>query len=312
MARRRQFWLAVLVLLPWPVAIAMRHLSRLPDPSTTRLKSQVAAVSKDGMIRLAGGNFAMGSPRPSFDDQRPVHRVALDSFWMDAALVTNRQFAVFVDQTQYQTTAQRRGKSLVFDRGIGGWREVVGANWQHPEEPDSSLVGRDDYPVVHVSWHDVTAYAAWAGKRLPTEAEFEFAARSGLSDGAYPWGRTRTPEGTYRANFWQGWFPENDRGQDGFLGVSPVKHFPPSRWGLYDMAGNVWCWCADWYAPDYYGQSLAKNPAGPKTGQDRVRRGGCWLSTANYGGALRVAYRDHAPSSETSNHTGFRCVRNVE
>lgn len=266
------------------------------------------------MIRLPSGSFAMGSPRAGDHDAQPLHRVRLEAFWLDTTPVTNRQFQHFVEQTAYETEADRRGSSLVFDRRLSEWREVVGVNWRHPDEPDGSLVGKENHPVVHVTWQDAATYAAWAGKRLPTEAEFEYAARGGLSDCTYPWGRQLTLDDTlpnqgHLANAWQGHYPEQDLGLDGYRGTSPVGKFPPNRFGLVDMAGNVWNWCADWYAADYYGASLADNPRGPADGTERVRRGGSWLSAINYGGALRVDVRDHAPPGESTNHTGFRCAR---
>jgi sulfatase modifying factor 1 len=262
----------------------------------------------DGMARLPGGSFAMGSA-DSAPDQRPVHRVKLSRFWLDAHPVTNRQYAEFVEATQHKTTAEARVNSLVFDPTTAAWQEVAGADWRHPRGPNDSLVGKEDYPVVHVSWFDAVAYATWAGKRLPTEAEFEYAARAGLADCRYPWGRSLLPDNKLMANFWQGGAEQPDRGLDGFAGLAPVGSYPANRWGLCDMAGNVWCWCADWYAPDAYGQSLSRDPQGPATGTERVRRGGSWLSPAPYDGALEVSERGHAPPEQSTNHTGFRCAR---
>ncbi len=308
MSRRKQriCWVA-LVLLPGPIVWGVRHLDSAAAP--TPAAPPVAIPVVDGMARLPGGSFSLGSSDATHLDQRPVHRIVLAGFWFDTHPVTNWQFAQFVESTHYETTAERRGHSLVFDRSTGSWREVAGASWRHPRDAQDSLVGKEEQPVVHVSWYDACAFAAWAGKRLPTEAEFEYAARGGLADCQYPWGRELTPEGPYMGNYWQGWFPQVDRGLDGFQGLSPVGVFPPNRWGLFDMASNVWCWCADWYAPDYYGQSLPNNPTGPTTGAERVRRGGSWLSSEHHDGSLLVAHRDHAPPDQTTNHTGFRCAR---
>lgn len=310
MARsRRRYWWALLLVLPWPVVLGLQRLQRSPSDSKTL--DPLSVETSAGMIHIPGGTFVMGSPRPATADQRPAHAIQISAFWLDATPVTNRQFARFVQQTGYQTTAQRQGESRVFDPLTGTWHQVKGADWQHPKGPTSSLMGREDYPVVHVSWYDATAYAAWAGKRLPTEAEYEFAARAGISDCRYPWGRELMPNQQYQANYWQGSFPGGNRGDDGFFGLSPVKTYPPNRLALYDIAGNAWHWCADWYRPDYYGYSPTNNPTGPADGESRVRRGGSWLATVTDpdNDPLRVAHRDHAPPSQTTNHTSFRCVK---
>ena len=266
------------------------------------------------MLFLPSGSFLMGCSKGSDNDSdfdaRPLHRVQLEAFWLDMTPVTNQQFKHFVEQTSHETEAERRGSSLIFDRKLNAWREVVGVDWRHPDGPDGSLVGKQNHPVVHVTWQDAVTYAAWAGKRLPTEAEYEYAARGGLSDCLYPWGRTLMLGSSHMANGWQGHYPEEDLGLDQYQGTSPVGQFPPNRFGLDDMAGNVWNWCADWYADNSYGASLPENPRGPTDGTERVRRGGSWLSAENYGGALRLDTRDHAPPGESTNHTGFRCARN--
>ncbi len=306
--KRRLMLVALMALLPWPVATGVRMLTGNRF-STNPSAKPGDEIEIDGMIRIEGGAFPMGNVRPAPDDQRPLHRVRLDTFWIDQTLVTNRQFAEFVTATGHITSAEQRGTSLAFDTRVGGWREIAQADWRHPRGPNSSIAGRDDHPVVHVSWHDAAAYAAWAGKQLPTEAQAEYTARGGLADRPYPWGKELVPSTGYQANFWQGWFPQADRGDDGFRGTSPVRQFPANPWELYDMAGNVWCWCADWYDGGYYARSPAENPSGPRQGTQRVRRGGCWLSSSNYGGGLRIGYRDHALPGESTNHTGFRCVR---
>jgi formylglycine-generating enzyme required for sulfatase activity len=227
---------------------------------------------------------------------------------MDHHEVTNQQFSEFVDQTGYITTAQQVGKAQVFDADKRRWSTVAGADWQHPEGPNSSLIGRQMQPAVQVSWHDARAYAAWAKKRLPTEAEWERAARGGLYDTDFPWGREETPGGRYQANYWQGWFPDTDRGVDGFVQLAPVGSFPPNRLGLHDMAGNVWEWCADWYGDTAYQASPTAQPRGPADGTERVLRGGSWLCAENYSPGIRVSTRHHAPPTQCSNHIGFRCA----
>jgi len=320
-----------MVLVPGSIALGLRQWAPPAVGEFAEPPTPLALVSANGMIELPGGSFVMGSSR-ALDaqagqyDAQPLHRVRLEPFWLDATPVTNRQFQRFVEQANYETDAERKGNSLVFDRELAAWREVTGANWRNPTGPDGSLIGRQQHPVVHITWQDAVTYAAWANKRLLTEAEFEYAARGGLSDCTYPWGRQRSESQlpladrgrtngllakVRLANGWQGHFPQQDLGQDGFRGTSPVGHFPPNRFGLYDMAGNVWNWCADWYAADFYGASLTDQPRGPSTGTERIRRGGSWLSAENYGGGLRVGYRDHAPPGESTNHTGFRCARDV-
>jgi formylglycine-generating enzyme required for sulfatase activity len=264
---------------------------------------------RDGMVRLAGGEFLMGTPRPSPDNQRPVHHVLLAPFRIDITHVTNGAFREFIDATNYRTTAEERGWSLMFDHTQGNWQKTQGVNWRHPTGPDSSLAGKENYPVVHVSWHDAVAYAKWAGKRLPTEAEYEFAARGGLSDAPFAWGRELVINRQLQANYWQGKFPLTNLLQDGYFEVAPTKSFPANPYGLYDMAGNVACWCLDWYADDAYGRSVAKNSRGPDTGTERVLRGGSWASTEEPGAGLRVGDRDHAPPDETSSRIGFRCAQ---
>lgn len=278
--------------------------------SATEILPVATALGPDSMQRIPGGEFTMGGVDPAFPDQRPLHPVRLPSFWFDATLVTNAQFARFVEATDYQTTAERRGWSMVFDRDARAWQRVAGATWRRPFGPESSIVGREDRPVVQVSWFDASAYAVWAGKRLPTEAEYEFAARSGLIDCDYPWGRDLNPAGRPTANYWQGRFPEADAAEDGFTGPSPVRAFPPTRYGLSDMAGNVWCWCSDWYDAQYYAGSRRHAPRGPADGRERVRRGGSWLSAVHYGDGLRVYYRGHGMPDEATNDVGFRCARN--
>ena len=273
--------------------------------------AQIAAPPPvpSGAVRLPGGRFQMGSDYADQLDQRPARAVELHPFWIDPHPVTNRQFTAFVEATGYVTTAERAGRALVFDPAGRRWQLTPGAQWRHPSGPESSLAGRDDHPVVQVSWYDAVAYARSLGGRLPTEAEWEYAARGGLFDADYPWGRERVPAGVYLANDWQGWFPDEDRGLDGFVGIAPVGSFPPNRFGLYDTAGNVWEWCADWYAENAYERGDAVDPTGPTSGTERVRRGGSWLSAANTRDDIRVGTRSSAPPATATNHTGFRSAR---
>src|SRR6266540_4932005 len=251
------------------------------------------------MVWIRGGAFWMGSTSANPDEQ-PLHQVTVDGFWMDKTEVTNEQFEKFARATGYVTIAERKPNakdfpgvpeeslvpgSIVFsppslddlnrERTPAGyeplkdypmenhfiwWRYVAGANWRHPEGPDSDIRGREQHPIVHIAWDDAVACCKWAGKRLPTEAEWEFAARGGLDRKRYVWGDELTPGGKWLANIWQGSFPLKNTLEDGFRGTAPVASFPPNAYGIYDMAGNVWEWCADWYLPDYYAHTPVKNP----------------------------------------------------
>ena len=260
------------------------------------------------MVYIEEGEFLMGTGK-GFPFEGPVHRVWLEGFYIDTTEVTNTQFREFVEATGFETESERLGWSGVFDGSIGEWEAVNGADWRHPSGPDSSIDDKDDYAVVHVSWDDAAAYAKWAGKRLPTEAEWEYAARGGLDDATYPWGDELTPRGAHRANIWQGRFPHHDQGDDGFGSVAPVRRFPPNGYGLHDMAGNVWEWVSDWYAPNYYRTSPTRNPPGPSVGQNKVQRGGSWTCSTNYCQGYRVAARQHTPTDSALNNLGFRCAR---
>ena len=269
--------------------------------------------------QLDGGWFNMGSddslayPR---DGEGPVRRVHVGPFAIDPHCVTNAAFTVFVQATGHVTDSERYGASFVFGgllpddfpptRGVAAapwWREVLGADWRHPEGPDSDLAGRETHPVVHVSWNDATAYCAWAGLRLPTEPEWEFAARGGLEQQPFPWGDELRPQGTHRMNVWNGSFPNHNTREDGYLGTCPVNAFPPNDYGLYNMTGNVWEWTADWFDPTEQRTTLGEDP----TGQSRALRGGSYLCHASYCRRYRVSARmANTPESATGN-IGFRC-----
>jgi formylglycine-generating enzyme required for sulfatase activity len=311
--RSKDLFILFVALVAMGVAVGLRTWRdvEVANAATANLNEALLPES-DGMVRVPGGEFLMGTPRPSPDDQRPVHRVQLAPFWIDPTHVTNIAFREFVDATNHRTTAEERGWSLMFDHKHGNWHKVEGVNWRHPAGPESSLAGKENFPVVHVSWHDAVAYATWAEKRLPTEAEYEFAARGGLSDSPFPWGRELVPNRKLMANYWQGKFPLMNLQQDGYFEVAPTKTFAPNSYGLYDMAGNVSSWCLDWYARDAYGRSVDGNLQGPPAGTERVLRGGSWASTAERGAGLHVGDRDHAPPDETSSRIGFRCARDVK
>jgi formylglycine-generating enzyme len=269
-----------------------------------------------GMARIPGGTFWMGGDDPDGnqeDGEGPVRQVRLTPFLIDPACVTNAQFATFVKDTGYVTEAERIGWSFVFrqfarhgvmDASVPQapwWAGVEGATWRSPEGPGSSVGDRQNHPVVHVSWHDAATYAAWAGKRLPTEAEWELAARGGLERARYPWGDELAPKGRPRCNIWQGHFPSAPS-----KGTMPVKSFQPNGHGLYNVAGNVWEWTADWWGTAW--EPFAEDPSGPAEGDAKVMRGGSYLCHDSYCNRYRVAARTANTPDSATGHTGFRCA----
>lgn len=320
------------------------------SPSHTNIH-EPDSVSHKNMIWIPGGTFVMGAAdKNGRADEYPQHTVTVDGFWIDVTEVTNDEFTRFTDATGYITTAERTPDwneikkqlppdtpkppdsvlvpaSLVFvpaqhavslQDASQWWRWQPGASWKHPQGPGSNIRGKGQYPVVHISWEDAVAYTTWSGKRLPTEAEWEFAARGGLSKQPFTWGNEPVDHGTPKANTWQGHFPDVNTRKDGFAGAAPVRSFAPNAYGLYDMAGNVWEWCADWYRPDYYKQvaSGATNPQGPADAYDpdepatpkRVVRGGSFLCHDSYCASYRVSARMKTSPDTGLEHTGFRCV----
>ena len=311
-------------------------------------------AAPQGMAWIPGGEFSMGANDPPDKDEvgmkatrdaRPVHRVYVDGFFMDRTDVTNRQFAAFVRATGYTTVAERvprasdfpgappenlvagsvvfspPGHPVALDTQFRWWSYVPGADWRHPLGPGSDLTGKDDYPVVHVAYADAEAYAKWAGKRLPTEAEWEFAARSGLAGRPFVWGDSFRPAEKWMANTHQGHFPDTDTAEDGHAGIAPVAQYAPNGYGLYDMAGNVWQWTSDWYDADYYRKlaeagAVAHNPSGPNSSWDpaepgqpkKAQRGGSFLCTDQYCSRYIVGTRGKGEVSTGTNHLGFRCV----
>ncbi len=259
------------------------------------------------------------------DGESPAHEVSIPRFFMSATTVTNRQFATFVKETGYVTAAEEFGVSAVFHLAfegaradvlnqVGGspwWLAVEGADWKHPGGPASGISDRQNHPVVHVSWDDALAYCDWAGVRLPSEAEWEYAARGGLESARYAWGDELTPRGQWRCNIWQGTFPTHNTVEDGHLTTAPVKTYRRNGYGLLQMAGNVWEWCNDWFAADYYAQSPAESPQGPDAGTHRVMRGGSYLCHHSYCNRYRVAARSsNTPDSSTGN-IGFRVAHDL-
>ncbi len=282
------------------------------------------AVPELDLVAVPGGRFRMGSDegRHPADGEGPVRTVAVSPFAVQRAPVTNAEFAAFVEATGWVTLAEREGWSFVFagllpddhppTRGVVGvpwWRQVHGADWRHPEGPASDLTDRSDHPVVHVSWYDAVAFARWAGASLLTEAEWEYAARGGLDGARYPWGDELTPGGRHRANIWQGTFPSHNTCDDGWYGTSPVGTYPPNGYGLVDVAGNVWEWCADWFDATWHRDGPRVDPVGPPTGTARVMRGGSYLCHESYCDRYRVAARSSNSPDATTGNLGFRVLR---
>ncbi|HEY0981595.1 formylglycine-generating enzyme family protein [Schlesneria sp.] len=325
--------------------------------SKTGADSGSGNVVPPGMVWIPAGEFWMGTDSPdAWDDERPAHRVKLDGFWIDATEVTNAEFQRFVDATGFLTTAERAPTleeimaqsppgtppppeeslvpgSLVFtppehpvplDDFSQWWQWTPGANWKHPEGPGSHLAGRENHPVVHISWDDAVAYANWAGKRLPTEAEWEYAARGGLDRKNYVWGDEQPSLKQPQANLWNGTFPHRNTKEDGFERTAPVRSFPPNGFGLFDMSGNVWEWCADWYDRDAYKRfgrgKVQVNPTGPSVSNDPLRpyatqrsqRGGSFLCNDSYCTRYRPSARHGGTPDTGISHVGFRCARSAQ
>ena len=269
-----------------------------------------------------GDPFDEGYPA---DGETPVHKVRLSAFHIDPTAVTNAMFAVFVKATGYVTDAEELGVSAVFHLAFGGrtadvvqrvegtpwWLAVRGASWRHPEGAGSTIGDRQNHPVVHVSWNDAEAYSRWAGKRLPTEAEWEYAARGDLEQARYAWGDELTPRGRWQCNIWQGTFPSTNTLEDGHLTTAPVKSYRPNGLGLWQTAGNVWEWCSDWFDPGYYARSEGQDPRGPEAGEARVMRGGSYLCHDSYCHRYRVSARSSNTPDSASANLGFRCANNA-
>jgi formylglycine-generating enzyme len=303
-----------------PAAPAPSH----PPPATRPSLPSSAPDPAHGLIALSPMAFRMGTADEdgfAEDGEGPVRLVTLHPYEMAADVVTVSQFGAFVADTGWATSAESFGWSFVFGGLLPDdfpdtraaaqapwWRQVFGADWAHPEGPHSDVGDRADHPVVHVSWLDAQAYCRWAGLRLPTEAEWEGAARGGLDQARFPWGDELTPDGLHRCNIWQGEFPNRNTLEDGYLGTAPVGSFEPNGLGLYNLAGNVWEWCEDWFGVGASGEPVI-DPRGPATGQARVIRGGSYLCHASYCNRYRVAARSSSTPDSSTGNMGFRVAR---
>ena len=334
----------------WLLLLLLVLSTGCQDSPTPKLKLE----RKDGMVLIPSGTLNMGGDNEQADaNEFPKHQVTINGFWMDETEVTNAQFEKFVTATKYVTIAERaidweemkttlppgtpkpadsvlQAGALVFKKTAQRvplnnpalwWHWTIGANWKHPEGPTTNLEGKMNHPAVHIAWEDAMAYAKWAGKRLPTEAEWEWAARGGNENMIYPWGNESVNIGEPKANFWQGSFPFENQLTDGFLTTAPVKSYAPNNYGLYDMSGNVWEWCSDWLDMEFYkkptasrknskGPAVSFNPANPYQ-QEKVIRGGSFLCNGGYCSGYRNARRMGSSPDTGLNHTGFRCVRDV-
>lgn len=279
------------------------------EPSTKVVADPKEINIPKGMVLIKGGTFQMGTD-DGMPFESPVHSVELKSFLMDEHEVTVAEFAKFVEATNYKTEAEKFGWSGVFNIESGAWEKSDGASWRHPDGKISEA--KPDEPVCQISWNDANAYAKWAGKRLPTEAEYEFAARGGLAQKKYAWGDELKPDGKPVANWWQGDFPAKNTVEDGFLRRAPIKSFAPNGYGLYDITGNVWEWTNDWYSANYYEKSPKSNPQGPENGTEKVIRGGSWMCSENYCSNYRVAGRSQSTPDTGLNNLGFRCAKDID
>ncbi|XP_068109217.1 formylglycine-generating enzyme isoform X1 [Hyperolius riggenbachi] len=283
-----------------------------------------ASVQRSGMVLLPAGVFTMGTDDPGIppDGESPARRVHIDLFYMDTYEVSNHDFERFVEATGHVTEAEKFGDSFVFegllseevkngiDQAVAAapwWLPVKEADWRHPEGPDSDISQRMDHPVLHVSWNDAVAFCTWAGKRLPTEAEWEYACRGGLENRIFPWGNKLEPKGQHFANLWQGDFPYTNTGEDGYVKTSPVTVFPANGYGLYNMVGNAWEWTADWWTTQHSAEEV-HNPRGPSLGKDKVKKGGSYMCHKSYCYRYRCAARSQNTPDSSASNLGFRCA----
>ncbi|GHH97896.1 formylglycine-generating enzyme family protein [Neobacillus kokaensis] len=286
------------------------------------------SIFMDKMIYIPGGEFLMGTNETegfAADGEGPVRKIMLDPYYIDSYTVTNAEFKEFINNTGYKTETERFGWSFVYYgfvspklakhvepiRNTPWWLAVRDAYWYQPEGPYSTIEERMDHPVVHVTWNDALAFCNWAGKRLPTEAEWEMAARGGLVQNRYPWGNELTPNGEHYCNIWQGKFPVENTKEDGYAGTAPAKSFPPNGLGLYNTSGNVWEWCSDWFSRSIHKRGGRNNPKGPSSGETKVMRGGSYMCHESYCNRYRVAARTSNTPDTSGGHLGFRCAADV-
>lgn len=324
-------------------SVAVCHTSSIPSRFASLKKDSISNIvgeDKSEMVKIEGGTFEMGSN--NFQDAQPLHQVTVNSFYMDVHEVTNAQFEAFVKATGYVTVAERPldpkdfpgadpallvpgsavfsapKQALGLQDHLQWWEYVPDANWRHPEGPKSSIKGKENHPVTQLAYEDAETYAKWAGKRLPTEAEWEYAAKAGKHQAeTYYWGSEKLEDGKWLANIYQGEFPTKNSKEDGFETTAPVKSFPANAYGLYDMEGNVWEWCSDFYRPDYYQHSPKDNPKGPADSYDpqepgtikRVQRGGSFLCNDQYCERYKAGSRGKGEINSPTNNVGFRCVK---
>lgn len=354
MTIKSNLYAVMIIILVFSISCSSDKKDKPETEKTPEQMSNIEPKSDNGMLKIPPADFMMGGndelKRP---DELPRHRVILDGFWMDETEVTNTDFKKFIEDTGYVTTAETKpdweelkkqlppdtpkpddsvlvAGSLVFNQPSGRvslddfyqwWRWVPGASWAKPLGPGSSVEELGKHPATHISWYDANEYCTWAGKRLPTEAEWEWAARGGLKDNTHSWGDDPVDEG--KANTWDGIFPTQNKANDGYTQTAPVKSYPPNGFGLYDIAGNVWEWTTDWYRPDYYAMvdtpEGVKNPKGPEDSYDpmeptvpkKVQRGGSFLCNDSYCSGYRVAFRMKTSPDTSLSHSGFRCVKDL-
>jgi sulfatase modifying factor 1 len=306
-----------------PTNRRLEHLRASVVLSSRRPRAPMRSVPAD-FVLLKGATFRMGSDRTDafpHDGEGPSRLVSIDDFYICRYTVTNIEFTAFASATGYHTLAERIGSSFVFEGFLNHrdyaaattswWKLVPGAQWRQPEGPGSGIEDRLRHPVVHVAWEDAAAYCAWAGVRLPTEAEWEFASRGGVDEVDYPWGNDLCPSGVHRCNIWQGAFPNLNLAEDGFVGTAPVDSFEPNAFGLYNTAGNVWEWCHDWFDVAWHQTATRVNPVGPENGRTRVIKGGSYLCHESYCQRYRNGSRTGSEPDTSTGHIGFRVAADV-